>query len=134
MLSLRRTLFGLVGGFAITDMYIDCTCLADIRFDPSPPPVREHTGHNLVDRIIGLIAEPLSGLLPPPPPPPLPPTSLREDLALALQQNRVVGTLLGLMVVSSGGVWSLIGSSAAIAFNGADGVERYSALREWLRR
>ncbi|RNF14441.1 uncharacterized protein Tco025E_05846 [Trypanosoma conorhini] len=126
MFAARRALFGLAGGFAITDMYVNSVCLSDMYAEP--PPRLRPAGGDFIGNLVKRVGDSLSA---PPPPPPL--TSLREDIEAALRRNRVAGTLCVCTLVSFGGIWPVLGSAAAILFDGEDGTERYTAVKDWLQ-
>ncbi|RNF10415.1 hypothetical protein TraAM80_01588 [Trypanosoma rangeli] len=126
MFAARRALFGLAGGFAITDMYVNSVSLSDLH---TAPPLRSSPAGG---DSVGDIAKRVSDIFfPPPLPPPL--ISLREDIESTLRQNRIAGTLCICTLVAFGGLWPVLGSAAAILFDGEDGTERYTAVKDWLQ-
>ncbi|PWU88696.1 hypothetical protein TcG_07822 [Trypanosoma cruzi] len=127
MLGARRALFGFAGGFAITDMYVNSLCLSDIYTEPSSR--ASSTGMDFIGNIVKNVGGAFSM-----PPPPLPLTSLREDIESAICRNRIAGTMCVCLLLSFGGLWPLIGSGAAVLFDGEDGTERYTAVKRWLRQ
>lgn len=126
MLAVRRALFGVAGGFAITDMYVNAVRISDVYTDPPKPKPPQSTGLSLMDNVVRRLTAAVS--VPPPP------TSLPEDVENALSRHRVAGTLIVGTLIFSGGVWSMVGSGAAIVFDGEDGAGRYTAVKEWLQR
>ncbi|ESL06316.1 hypothetical protein TRSC58_06012 [Trypanosoma rangeli SC58] len=125
MFAARRALFGVAGGFAITDMYVNSVSLSDIH--TAPPPRSSPAGGDFIGNIVKRVSDPFF----PPPPPRL--ISLREDIESTLRQNRIAGTLCICTLVAFGGLWPVLGSAAAILFDGEDGTERYTAVKDWLQ-
>ncbi|KAH9577744.1 hypothetical protein LSM04_002107 [Trypanosoma melophagium] len=134
MFAPRRALFGLAGGFMITDFYVNCVNVMDIRLDPIPTlrieNIREgksNSNNSIMDVIrrrmgrASIVYEEM------------PATSLREDIERFMQKNTLVAALLVCTLVSFGGIWSLIGSASAVAFDGESGADRYEAVKEWLK-
>lgn len=127
MLSLRRALFSVVGGFTITDMYVGCASTAAVYCEPSRGP--SNFASSLVDRVTTAFISPSQQSL-------LAPTqhtSLHEDIELAVQKSFLVSTLFVFTVISFGGIWSAVGSCAAILFSAKDGARRYASLKKWMR-
>nr|CCC92705.1 conserved hypothetical protein [Trypanosoma congolense IL3000] len=124
MLPARRCAFNFLGGFAITDFYVSCTDLAEVQEELS----RHGSAQVISPSYLSLIF----GQKPEIPKVPQASSTLREDAELFFHHSPLAGAALVFAAVSFGGTWSLLGSAAAIAVGGDDGIGRYSAVKQWL--
>ncbi|ORC91231.1 uncharacterized protein TM35_000062360 [Trypanosoma theileri] len=135
MFPFRRSLFSLAGGFMITDFYVNCVNITNFRLEPLPTiyveDKKESTSNSKssiiygIARRVGMAADTYDEM---------PITSLRDDIEMFMQRNTLVGAMVVCTLVSFGGLWSLLGSASAIAFDGESGSYRYAAVKDWLSR
>ncbi|CBH14098.1 hypothetical protein, conserved [Trypanosoma brucei gambiense DAL972] len=124
MLRIRRTAFSFLGGFAIADFYVNCTNLDDIQSELGVQAVERVASPNYFSWIFR--STPVK------PQQPAFGSTLREDAELLFQKSPLSGAALVFTAVSLGGIWSLLGSCAAVVLDGDEGSERYDALKRWL--